>query len=163
MKTENVKMLAENFATLEQHLLKYNEIGASIMKIESEETEEITEKVQERSDIIEEMDKVRSLCTQLIDSFEPEESALIRGMLTGTNINQRISDELSSLQNAIVSLRSAQLQAAESDKALQAQFTSRVNEAKEELVQLKNDKKKLDYYSSVNPTGKLGGSLDSSF
>lgn len=163
MKTENVKMLAENFAKLEQHLLKYNEIGASIMKIESEETEEITEKVQERSDIIEEMDKVRSLCTELIDSFEPEESALIRGMLTGTNINQRISDELSPLQNAIVSLRSAQLQAAESDKALQAQFASRVNEAKEELVQLKNDKKKLDYYSSVNPTGKLGGSLDSSF
>ena len=163
MKTENVKLLAENFAKLEQYLLKYNEIGASIMKIESEEVEELTEKVQERDEIIKDMDKVRSSCTELIDSFESEEGALIRGMLTGTNINQRIGDELAPLQNAIVSLRSAQLQAAESDKALQSQFTSRVNEAKEELVQLKNDKKKLDYYSSVNPTGKLGGSLDSSF
>lgn len=163
MKTENVKLLVENFAKLEQHLLKYNEIGSSIMKIESEEVEELTEKVQARDEIIKEMDKVKSSCTELIDGFEPEESALIRGMLTGTNINQRISDELAPLQNAIVSLRSAQLQAAESDKALQTQFASRVNEAKEELVQLKNDKKKLDYYSSVNPTGKLGGSLDSSF
>lgn len=163
MKTENVKLLAENFAKLEQYLLKYNEIGASIMKIESEEVEELTEKVQARDEIIKEMDKVKSSCTELIDSFEPEEGALIRGMLTGTNINQRISDELAPLQNAIVSLRSAQLQAAESDKVLQTQFASRVNEAKEELVQLKNDKKKLDYYSSVNPTGKLGGSLDSSF
>ncbi|MBD5115061.1 MAG: hypothetical protein HDT46_07635 [Ruminococcaceae bacterium] len=163
MKTENVKLLAENFAKMEQFLLKYNEIGALIMQIESEEVEDLTEKVQERDDIIKEMDKVKSTCTELIDSFESEDSALIRGMLTGTNINQRISDELAPLQNTIVSLRSAQLQAAENDKALQAQFTSRTNEAKEQLVQLKNDKKKLDYYSSVNPTGKLGGSLDSSF
>ena len=67
------------------------------------------------------------------------------------------------MQNAIKSLRSAQMQAAESDKALQAQFTSRVNEAKEQLMQLKNDKKKIDYYSSINPSGSIGGSLDSSF
>lgn len=163
MESKNVTSLAENFAKLERLLLKYNEIGAVIMKTESEETEELTDKVQERSDIIEEMDKVKSFCTELIDSFEPEESALIRGMLTGTNINQRISGGLAPLQNAIVSLRSAQLQAAENDKALQAQFMSRANEAKEQLVQLKNDKKKIDYYSSVNPSGNLGGSLDGSF
>ncbi|MCM1054190.1 MAG: hypothetical protein NC394_01600 [Bacteroides sp.] len=163
MKNENVKLLSESFGKLEQYLLKYNEIGASIMQIESEKTEELTEKVQQRDDIIEEMEKVKSLCTQLIDSFEPEESALIRGMLTGTNTNQRIGGELAPLQNVIVSLRSAQLQAAENDKALQVQFASRANEAKEQLVQLKNDKKKIDYYSSVNPSGKLGGSLDSSF
>lgn len=51
----------------------------------------------------------------------------------------------------------------ETDKALQAQFTSRANEAKEELMKLKNDKKKIDYYASVNPAGKVGGTLDSSF
>lgn len=163
MESKNVTLLAENFAKLEQLLLKYNEIGAVIMKTESEKTEELTDKVQERSDIIEEMDKVKSFCTELIDSFEPEKGALIRGMLTGTNTNQRISGELAPLQNAIVSLRSAQLQAAENDKALQAQFMSRANEAKEQLVQLKNDKKKIDYYSSVNPAGNLGGSLDGSF
>ena len=68
------------------------------------------------------------------------------------------------LRNTIVSLRSAQSQAAEKDKALQAQFNSRTNEAKEELVKLNNDKKKLNYYTSANATPSgVGGSLDGSF
>ena len=115
----------------------------------------LNDKIQERSDLVEEMDKVKGLCTELIDSFEKEDAELIRSMLTGTNTNRRIDEKLLPLQNAIVSLRSAQMQAAESDRALQAQFTSRVNEA--------NDKKKIDYYSSINPSGSIGGSLDSSF
>lgn len=158
-----VNKLAESFGSLEELLHKYNGAAAEAMKIESDEVEKLAEKIQERDDLVEEMDKVRSLCTELIDSFDKEDSALIRSMLTGTNINQRIREEMLPLQNAIVSLRSAQMQAAETDKALQAQFTSRANEAKEALMQLKNDKKKIDYYSSVNPTAKVGGTLDSSF
>lgn len=143
--------------------MEYNRIAADVMKIESDDVEILTDKIQERSDLVEEMDKVKGLCTELIDSFEKEDAELIRSMLTGTNTNRRIDEKLLPLQNAIVSLRSAQMQAAESDRALQAQFTSRVNEAKEQLMQLKNDKKKIDYYSSINPSGSIGGSLDSSF
>lgn len=158
-----VNKLAESFGALEELLLKYNRAASEAMTIESDEIEAITEKIHERDELVEKMDKVKSLCTELIDSFGSEEAALIRGMLSGTNINQRIGTELLPLQNAIVSLRSAQIQASETDKALQAQFTSRANEAKEELMRLKNDKKKIDYYSSVNPTAKVGGTLDSSF
>lgn len=159
----NVAKLAEEFAELEKLLLKYNQIGVDVMKIESEDVEALTDKIQERSGLVEKMDKVRSCCTELIDSFEGEESDLIRSMLTGTNTNRRIDEKFLPLQNAIVSLRSAQMQASETDKALQAQFTSRTNEAKEQLIQLKDDKKKIDYYSSVNLSGNIGGSLDSSF
>lgn len=163
MENNNVTKLAEEFAELEKLLLEYNRIAADVMKIESDDVEILTDKIQERSDLVEEMDKVKGLCTELIDSFEKEDSELIRSMLMGTNTNRRIDEKLLPLQNAIISLRSAQMQAAESDRALQAQFTSRVNEAKEQLMQLKNDKKKLDYYSSINPSGSIGGSLDSSF
>ncbi len=163
MQNNNLTKLAEEFAELEKLLLNYNRIGAEVMKIESDDVEILTDKIQERSDLVEEMDKVKSFCTELIDSFEMEDAELIRSMLNGGTINRRIEEKLLPLQNAIVSLRSAQMQAAESDKALQAQFTSRVNEAKEQLMQLKNDKKKIDYYSSVNPSGNIGGSLDSSF
>ena len=85
-------------------------------------------------------------------------------MLTGETINERISEEMIPLRSAIVNLRSAQLKAAESDRNLQLQFESRLQEAKDQLKQLNSDKKKLDYYSSLQQGGaKLGGSLDSSF
>lgn len=158
-----VTKLTKSFSSLENLLLNYTKAAEEAMKIESEEIELLTEKIEERSSVIEEMDKVKSLCTELIDGFDKEDADLIRIMLNGTVSNQRIRSELVPLQNAIVNLRSAQMQAAEADKALQAQFTSRANEAKEELMKLKNDKKKIDYYSSVNPTGKVGGTLDSSF
>lgn len=158
-----VNSLAENFGTLEELLRKYNAAAAAAMKMESDEIDAITEKINERDELVKKMDQVKSMCTELIDCFDREDASLIRGMLTGTNINQRIKKELVPLHNAIISLRSEQIQAVETDKALQAQFTSRANEAKEELMKLKNDKKKIDYYASVNPAGKVGGTLDSSF
>lgn len=160
---KTIQQLTANFGQLEKLLISYTELGSDILKIESEEIEKMTEKFNKRDGLIEDMEVIRKECTKLIDSFDAESSAQIRGMLLGTNINQRISNELTPVHNAAVSLRSAQMQAAEVDKNLQAQFTSRINEAKEELVQLKNDKKKIDYYSSLNPSGKLGGSLDGSF
>lgn len=160
---KTIQQLTDNFAQLEKLLISYTELGSDILKIESEEAEKITDKINQRDELIGEMDIIKKECTALIDSFDSDNSAQIRSMLSGTNINQHISNELAPVRNAVVSLRSAQMQAMEIDKSLQAQFTSRINEAKEELVQLKNDKKKLDYYSSINPSEKLGGSLDSSF
>lgn len=164
MTEENVKQLIEGFEKIEELLKQYIEVTDIIMGTESEDFALISGRVQEREQIIGQIDFVKKQCTSLIDSGEPEEAVQIREMLTGSNINQHISADFIELRNAIVSLRSAQYQAAEKDKALQAQFNSRANEAKEELVKLKDDKKKLDYYTSANsaPSG-VGGSLDSSF
>ena len=160
----NVKKLEEEFAELENLLLEYNKIGLEIMKVDSEEVELLSDKIGERDELIQKMDKIKIECSALIDSFEGEEPGIIRGMLTGSGANRSMIGRLSPLKNAIISLRSAQLQAAETDKTLQIQFASRMEEAKEQLMRLKNDKKKLDYYSSVNPTQNIiGGSLDSSF
>ncbi|HBH94257.1 MAG TPA: hypothetical protein DDX91_00780 [Ruminococcaceae bacterium] len=164
MTEENVNQLIEGFEKIEELLKRYIEATNTIMATESEDISAISGKVQEREQIIGQIDFVKKQCTALIDSGEPEEAAQIREMLIGSNINQHIAADFIGLRNAIVSLRSAQSQAAEKDKALQTQFSSRANEAKEELVKLKDDKKKLDYYTSANsaPSG-VGGSLDSSF
>ncbi len=164
MTNENINQLVESFEKMEQLLREYTTATNVIMGTESEDIEIIAKKIEEREEIIGQIDFIKKQCTALIDSGEPEEAAQIRELLTGSNINQHIPEHFITLRNTIVSLRSAQSQAAEKDKALQAQFNSRTNEIKEELVKLNNDKKKLDYYTSANSApSNVGGSLDSSF
>ncbi|MDE7281656.1 MAG: hypothetical protein K2N36_07955 [Ruminiclostridium sp.] len=164
MTNENITQLIENFEKMEQLLKDYTAATNVIMTTESEDIEMIAGKIEEREELIGRIDFLKKQCTALIDSGEPEEASQIREMLTGSNINQHIPEHFMALRNTIVSLRSAQSQAAEKDKALQAQFNSRTNEAKEELVKLNNDKKKLNYYTSANATPSgVGGSLDGSF
>lgn len=161
---ENIDQLIENFEKMEQLLKEYTAATNIIMGTESEDLEIIAGKIEEREELIGQIDFLKKQSTALIDSGEPEEAVQIREMLTGSNINQHIPEHFMALRNAIVSLRSAQSLAAEKDVALQAQFNSRTNEAKEELVKLNNDKKKLDYYTSANiGTSSVGGSLDGSF
>ena len=164
MTKENIDQLIENFEKMEQLLKEYTAATNIIMGTESEDLEIIAGKIEEREGLIGQIDFIKKQCTALIDSGDLEEAAQIRELLTGSNINQHIPDHFMDLRNTIVSLRSAQSQAAEKDKALQAQFNSRTNEAKEELVKLNNDKKKLNYYTSANtaPSG-VGGSLDGRF
>lgn len=164
MKNTDIQRLCGIFEEIEQLLEQYNDIAEVIMKTESEEAELLSEKIGERQKLIEKIDGLRSEAAAILDGSDPYEAQLIRGMLTGDNINQRISEELLPVRSAAVNLRSAQSMAAESDRKLQLQFESRLQEAKDQLVQLNNDKKKLDYYSSLNQSGTyLGGSLDSSF
>lgn len=164
MTNTDIQRLCEIFSSTEQLLEEYTDIGAVIMKTESEESEILTEKIAERQKLIDKITELRSEATGILDGGDKREAELIRGMLTGSVVNEHVKDELIPVRTAIVNLRSAQLKAAENDRALQLQFESRLQEAKEQLKQLNDDKKKLDYYSSLNQTGpNLGGSLDSSF
>ena len=159
-----IQRLCETFNSMEQLLEKYTAIGAVIMKTESEESELLTEKIAERQKLIDEIEALRKETSEILDSGDKHEAELIRGMLTGDGINEHITDELVPVRKAIVNLRAVQSQASESDRALQLQFESRLQEAKDQLRQLNDEKKKLDYYSSLNQNStKLGGSLDSSF
>lgn len=164
MTEENIKQLITGFEKIEELLKQYLDATSVVMGTESENIELIANKIDERENIIGQIDFTKKECSALIDSGDPAEAVLIRDLLKGSNINQHIPDSLKPLRSVIVSLRSAQNQAMEKDKALQAQFKSRTNEAKEELVKLNEDKKKLDYYTSANSApSDVGGSLDSSF
>lgn len=164
MTNNDVQRLCGIFSETEQLLEQYDAIAQVIMKIESEEAELLTEKIGERQKLVDKVKELQSEVTAILDGGDKHEAELIRGMLTGENAIQRIPEELVAVRKAIVNLRSAHMKAAESDRNLQLQFESRLQEAKDELVQLNSDKKKLDYYSSLQQGGaKLGGSLDSSY
>lgn len=164
MLEQDIKQLIANFGEMEQLLKDYIEATNVIMQTESENSEKIAEKIAVREGIIGEIDFLKKQCSELIDSGEENEAKQIRELLTGVNTNQHITDSFIPLRSAIVGLRSAQSQAVEKDEALKKQFNSRSEEAKSELMKLNDEKKKLDYYSSVNTTpSNLGGSLDSSF
>ena len=164
MTNTDIQRLCEIFGSTEQLLEQYTAIAAVIMKTESEESELLTEKIADRQKLIDEIEELRKEASAILDGGDKREAELIRGMLTGDAINEHITDELIPVRKAVVNLRAVQSQAAESDRALQLQFASRLQEAKDQLKQLNDEKKKLDYYSSLNPTGtNLGGSLDSSF
>lgn len=164
MKNTDVQRLCEIFNETEQLLEQYNAIAGVIMKTESDEAELLTEKIDERQKLIDRVKELQGEVTAILDSGDKHEAELIRGMLTGENAIQRIPDELDPVRKAIVNLRSAHMKAAESDRNLQLQFESRLQEAKDQLMQLNSDKKKLNYYSSLQQgSARLGGSLDGSF
>lgn len=164
MTSNDVQNLCRIFDSTEQLLEEYADIAETIMKIDSEENELLTEKIAERQKRVDEISRLQAEATEILNGGDKREAELIRGMLTGDNTNERIAEELVPVRKSIVNLRSAQLKAAEIDRALQLQFESRLQEAKDQLKQLNDEKKKLDYYSSLNQTGgNLGGSLDGSF
>ena len=164
MTNTDKQRLCEIFNNSEQLLEQYNDIAAVIMKTESDEIELLTDKIAERQKLIDEIEALRKEGSEILNNGDKLEAELIRSMLTGDTINERIAEDLVPVRKAVVNLRSAQTKAAESDRALQLQFESRLEEAKSQLKELNNEKKKLDYYSSLNQNStKLGGSLDSSF
>lgn len=164
MTNTEIKRLCEIFSSTEQLLEEYTAIAPVIMKTESDEGELLREKIDERQKLVDRISELRAEATEILDSGDKREAELIRAMLTGSTVNEHVKDELIPVRKAVVNLRSAHIKATESDRALQMQFESRLQEAKDQLKQLNSEKKKLDYYSSLNQTGnKLGGSLDSSF
>ena len=164
MTNTDKQRLCEIFSKSEQLLEQYNDIAAVIMKTESDEIELLAEKIAERQALIDEIEVLRKEGSEILNNGDKLEAELVRSMLTGDRINERIADDLVPVRKAVVNLRSAQTKAAESDRALQLQFESRLEEAKSQLKELNNEKKKLDYYSSLNQSSThLGGTLDSSF
>lgn len=162
MTNNDVTRLCEIFGSIEQLLEQYSDIAAVIMKTESDETDLLTAKIAERQRLIDETEALRNEAAEILNNADKREAELIRNMLTGSSVNNRIMDDR--ISKAVVNLRSAQIKAAESDTALQRQFESRLVEARDNLKKLNDDKKKLDYYSSLNQKGiDLGGSLDSSY
>ena len=163
MTNTDIQRLCEIFSSTEQLLEQYTDIAAVIMQTESDEIEFLTERIAERQQLVDKIEKLRGEAKVILDGGDEREAELIRNMLTGSTINEHISQELLPLRSAIVNLRSAQNKSAESDRNLQLQFQSRLQEAKDQLKQLNDDKKKLNYYSSVSQNSSNLGGSDGSF
>lgn len=164
MTEENLKMLTTNFGEIEKYLEQYTEETSSLMQIDSEENDKITEKVNQREKIIAEIDFLTKQCRETINSLDKEECELIKKMLNGDPSKVNANGAMAILRNSVLNLKLVQEKAAAKDKDLVAQFNSRMNEAKDKLSDLKSDKKKADYFSSTVPKiNNVGSNFDSNF
>ena len=124
----------------------------------------ITEKVNQREKIIGEIDFLTKQCKETINSLDSEECQLVKKMLNEDTAKVNANGAMAILRNSILNLKLVQEKAAAKDKDLVAQFNSRMNEAKDKLSDLQNDKKKADYFSSTVPTvNNVGVNFDSNF
>lgn len=164
MTEENLKLLTTNFGEIEKYLEQYIDVSSELMQIDSEENDMITEKVNQREKIIGEIDFLTKQCKETINSLDSEECQLVKKMLNEDTAKVNANGAMAILRNSILNLKLVQEKAAAKDKDLVAQFNSRMNEAKDKLSDLQNDKKKADYFSSTVPTvNNVGVNFDSNF
>lgn len=164
MTEENLKLLTTNFGEIEKYLEQYIDVSSELMQIDSEENDMITEKVNQREKIIGEIDFLTKQCKETINSLDSEECQLVKKMLNEDTAKVNANGAMAILRNSILNLKLVQEKAAEKDKDLVAQFNSRMNEARDKLSDLQNDKKKADYFSSTVPTvNNVGVNFDSNF
>lgn len=164
MTEENLKLLTTNFGEIEKYLEQYIDVSSELMQIDSEENDMITEKVNQREKIIGEIDFLTKQCKETINSLDSEECQLVKKMLNEDTAKVNANGTMAILRNSILNLKLVQEKAAAKDKDLVAQFNSRMNEAKDKLSDLQNDKKKADYFSSTVPTvNNVGVNFDSNF
>lgn len=164
MTEENLKLLTTNFGEIEKYLEQYIDVSSELMQIDSEENGMITEKVNQREKIIGEIDFLTKQCKETINSLDSEECQLVKKMLNEDTAKVNANGAMAILRNSILNLKLVQEKAAAKDKDLVAQFNSRMNEAKDKLSDLQNDKKKADYFSSTVPTvNNVGVNFDSNF
>ena len=164
MTEENLKLLTTNLGEIEKYLEQYIDVSSELMQIDSEENGMITEKVNQREKIIGEIDFLTKQCKETINSLDSEECQLVKKMLNEDTAKVNANGAMAILRNSILNLKLVQEKAAAKDKDLVAQFNSRMNEAKDKLSDLQNDKKKADYFSSTVPTvNNVGVNFDSNF
>ena len=164
MTEENLKLLTTNFGEIEKYLEQYIDVSSELMQIDSEENGMITEKVNQREKIIGEIDFLTKQCKETINSLDSEECQLVKKMLNEDTAKVNANGAMAILRNSILNLKLVQEKAAAKDKDLVSQSNSRMNEAKDKLSDLQNDKKKADYFSSTVPTvNNVGVNFDSNF
>lgn len=160
MDNNNLNQIVVHCQAIEKLLEEYGVVTDLLLRCETENSDEIDRLIAQRQELIEYMEIHRLANTELIDSEDRQTAEAIRSFFSGTS-NGRIGERLMPVHNAAVNLRSAQAAAAEKEKTLQLQFTSRYNEIKDKLEKLRDDKKKIDFYSAMKSPSAVGYAFDS--
>ena len=160
MEQKKIHELAAHCNDIEELLKEYDSVTDCLLICETENSEEIDSLIDRRQQLIQRIDEHKTACTELIDGENEETAALLRSFFTSST-SVHAPKELLPVYNAAVNLRSAQLAAAEKEKRLQLQFTSRYNEIKDQLEKLREDKKKINFYSAMKSPSAVGTTFDS--
>ncbi len=160
-KIKNFNLFLELLDSLEILLDQYNSLTNQLSSIDMEEIEEIDSIFIDRDAIISGMDELKPQISGLIEMQATEISALIRKMLMGEPIGTKLDSEQKLIQQRAINLRSLQNDILTTDENNRKRMKEKYDEIKNSLVNLQNDKKKINFYSNakLNQTGSTFNNL----
>ncbi|MDR0820914.1 MAG: hypothetical protein LBN40_00410 [Oscillospiraceae bacterium] len=153
-----------DFNTLEKWLSALTELLRAYLRAtekllvaDLDDIERTDELIAERGALIARIDFARMEITKLLDRFDADTAALFRSMLHGETVTASLSHEEKSVYGVILDLRSLQLDVMDKDIVNTERFRQRHNEVREHLVDLNQQKKKIEFYSNAShrERGKL--------
>lgn len=152
----NIKTELEAIMSL---MREYTAQGAYLLSCENDS--EINETIAARNGIIEKLTVRRAALDDCIRLCSADEAEFIRRSMSNKTYSGHASAQLVSVREQISALRSLQLAAVEKDKLAHARLSARFEDIKLKLEELKDDKKKIDFYAKSSGGNGVGLSLDS--
>jgi hypothetical protein len=116
---------------------------------------QINELLATREDIIQRINSAMGSLYALIEEQDAQhtgKSALLQRMLRGESMMSALDSEDSAIYTQVLDLRSIHHSVMNKDRDFELRFRRRLDEVRNELVGLQQQKKKLDFYNSAKHT-----------
>lgn len=158
------KITAENIlghlAKLSDLLTEYEKQTDLLCSVDPTDDDEFNLIVIKRERIIDLIKELKPELSTAVEVQDEEDRKLIKRMLNGEAITTEIPKKLRGIQESVINVLSQQRSILEKDEIVRRRCKVRYDEIKDSLEELKQDKKRIDFYSTAKVKG-LGGKLDS--
>lgn len=154
VKEKIIEKIAEAEGIIKAYIAKTNEI------LNGDIDEELEEIVAKRNELIERLDLITAEIDQISAEFCSDvERKYIENSLHNRHLPLGLTTEIKEIRTAAVKMHSYFAEAVEKDALAVKRVGARVDELRASLEELREDKKKLDFYSH----NKIGVKKGSSF
>lgn len=155
VKDDIIAKISEAEGIIKAYIAKTNEI------LSTDIDETLEEILSDREELIEKL----NLCTAEIDEITTQfcdetEKMYIENSLKNKHIPLGLSTEIKEIRRAAVKMHSLFTEAVEKDGLAKNRVDARLKELRTSLEDLKEDKKKLDFYSHTKIGAKKGSSFN---
>lgn len=113
-----------------------------------------------RNELIDTLEDLKADLDTVVDCEAPEESALLKALITGSYVNVQLDEAHKNLQLIQRSIAVTRQRIVDKDKVISGQFKERHVDSRRELEQLKQTKQKIGYYNSASVGRATGQSLN---
>lgn len=154
VKNEIIAKISEAEGIIREYMAKTNEI------LNTDIDETLEDILAERTEIMERLDLVTSEIDEITTKFcDDTEKKYIENSLRNQHIPLGLSTEIKEIRRAAIKMHSVFTEAVEKDSLAVKRVDARVKELRASLEDLREDKRKIDFYSH----NKIGVKKGSSF
>ncbi len=155
VKNEIIAKISEAEGIIGEYMAKTNEI------LNTDIDETLEDIIAERSALIEKLDLiVREIDEITVKSCDETERRYIENSLQNKHLPLGLTTEIKEVRRAAVKMHSLFTEAVEKDKLAEKRVDARVKELRANLEDLREDKKKIDFYAHNKIGVKKGNSFN---